>query len=97
MSVFHFIILSFCVYRITVLIARDACPFHVCAKLREIDRLKVLKCPFCSSLWVSAFVNLAYYYFGLKSEFVVLIAIIFAMSAITIILDRCFTVDYIAK
>jgi len=97
MNVFHFIVLSFAVYRLTVLVSRDACPFKVCAKLRTIDRLKVLKCPFCSSIWVSAVVNVAYYYACSRSETVILLGLIFAMSAITIILDRCFTSDYLAN
>jgi len=97
MTIFHFIILSLCVYRITILVSRDACPFHICSKLRKIDKLKVLKCPFCSSLWVSAIVNLAYYYACVKSEVLVLVALIFAMSAITICLDRIFTSDYLAN
>ncbi len=95
MSVFPFIILSLAVYRLTVLISRDGGPWNICVKLRE--KSKLAKCPYCSSIWISAVVNVAYYYSCEQSPFPVLLGLIFAMSAITIILDRCFTEGYLVK
>lgn len=97
MKVFDFIVLSIATYRLTVLVTRDACPFHVCSKLREIDRLKVLKCPFCSSVWLSALLNTIYYFTCAKTDGVVFACLIFAMSGIAVMLDRIFTADYVAK
>ena len=97
MTIFHFIILSLAVYRLTVLISRDSCPFKVCAKLRAYDRLKVLKCPYCSSVWISAVVNIIYYQTCFASPITVLVALIFAMSAIAIMCDRIFTSDHLAN
>ncbi len=96
-SVFPFIILSLAVYRLTVLISRDGGPFNVFMELRKIDSLSVLRCPYCSSIWISAFVNVGYYYSCEQSPIPVLLGLIFAMSAITIILDRCFSADYLVK
>lgn len=97
MTIFHFIILSLAVYRLTVLVSRDGGPFKVFVKLRTIDRLKVLKCPYCSSVWISAVVNVAYYYSCEQSPIPVLLGLIFAMSAISICLDRIFTADHLVK
>ncbi len=95
MTVFQFIILSLAVYRLTVLIARDVGPFNLCFRLRQ--RFRVFKCPFCIGIWVSAAVNLTFYLACVRSELVVLLALIFAMSAIAIMLDRTFSADYEGK
>ncbi len=94
-TIFHFIILSLAVYRITVLISRDAGPWNVFTRLRI--KSKLAKCPYCSSVWVSAFVNVAYYYSCEQSPIPVLLGLIFAMSAISIAMDRVFTADHIVK
>lgn len=95
MTIFPFIVLSLAVYRLTVLVSRDAGPFNVFVRLR--DKSKLAKCPYCSSVWISAVVNVAYYYSCEQSPIPVLLGLIFAMSAITIILDRCFSADYLVK
>jgi hypothetical protein len=86
------------VYRLTVLIVRDLGPYRIFARLRSIDRCsKLLKCVFCTSLWLSAGVNLLYYFTLEQSPKVMVAMSVLAMSGIAIMLDRTFTADYSPK
>lgn len=96
MSVFYFIVGCLATYRLTVLIARDAGPFQVFKRLRSLDKgTKMLRCPFCVSIWVGSFVALGFYLFGNVHETRAgWFFISTAFSAVAICLDRVFTADY---
>lgn len=98
MTVFHFIILSLAVYRMTVLIVRDVGPWRIFSKLRCVARWsKLLTCVFCTSIWVSGLVNALYYFACETSPLIVVAMSVFAMSGIAIILDKTWTADYAPK
>lgn len=92
MSAFQFCIASLCCYRLTVLFARDAGPREVMKKLRKGNKL--LSCPFCVSVWMGALLEFAFYLFGVRDLPVMCFCLALGMSAVSIILDRCFTADY---
>lgn len=93
-NVFTFIVASLACYRATVLIARDACPWRICARLRAIDRFsKLLKCPLCVSIWCAVVIEAAFYLSGVRDIPAKVACLILAMSAISIALDRTFTAD----
>lgn len=95
MTPFLFIICSLACYRATVLIARDAGPWRIFARLRQQDRYsKLLKCPYCVSVWVAIFIQTAVYLSGVNDSFVVCVLLVLSYSAIAIALDRVFTADH---
>lgn len=98
MTALQFIIGGLATYRLTVLIARDAGPYRIFAKLRENDRYsKLLKCPFCTSVWAGALVYLIQVLSGIDTELVLGLLFVLSYSAIAIALDRVFSADHLAK
>lgn len=99
MSPFLFIVGALACYRLTVLVSRDKGPFGIFAKLRSLDKgTSVLKCPYCSSVWLAGFVCLVLHYFaGVIDTGGAWFCILFAFSAISICLDRVFTSDHLQK
>ena len=99
MTVFQFIIGALATFRLTVLVSRDAGPFHVFSKLRSLDKgTSVLKCPYCSSVWLAGFICLLFYFFGgVMCNLAEWCCILFSFSAISIGLDRILTSDHLAK
>lgn len=95
MNWWYLILGGLATYSMTVLIVRDAGPWKIIKRIRELDRYsKLLKCPFCVSVWIAGFVNLAYFLIGIETNLVILFLSLFAMRAISIMLDRAFTSDY---
>lgn len=98
MTALQFIVGALATYRLTVLIARDAGPWRIFAKLRENDRYsKLLKCPFCVSVWAGAIVYLVQYFALIDTELMVSVLVVLSYSAISIAADRVFTADHLAK
>lgn len=98
MTPYLFILASLACYRLTVLIARDAGPWRMFAKMRKVDRFsKLLKCPFCVSIWCALLIETAFYFSGLRNIPVIMACNILAMSAVSIALDRIFTVSHQAE
>jgi len=81
-------------YRVTVLIARDIGPFKIFQRLRKIDRCsKLLKCPFCVSVYVGSATSASLWLAGYQLPIVMWFMLSLAFSAVTIVLDRTFTAD----
>lgn len=98
MTVFQFILASLCCFRLTVLIVRDVGPWRMFARLRSVAHFtKLLTCVFCTSLWVAAGIETAFLLSRVHDKPVVIVCIVFAMSGITVILDRTWTVDHNPK
>lgn len=93
MTVFQFILAGLCCYRLTVLIARDRGPWKMFERLRMLQP-KWLGCPFCVSVTIAAVIEAAFWCSGVRDSYVVAACIVFALSAVAIILDRCFTADH---
>lgn len=92
MTPFLFILAALAAFRITVLIVRDNGPWDVFARLRKVARFsKLLSCVYCVSVWVGFLIEVSLYYAGVKNHPVVAVCIVFALSAVAIILDRTFT------
>src|ERR1041385_620061 len=86
---------AFATYRLTVLISRDLGPFGICAKLR--NNSKLLKCPYCTSVYTGSLVSIGLYFSGFTIPVIMWCIISLSFSAASIILDRCFSSDYIGK
>jgi len=86
---------AFATYRITVLISRDIGPFGICTKAREHSKL--LKCPYCTSVYTGSLVALGLYFSGFTMPVIMWCIISLSFSAASIILDRCFSADYLPK
>jgi hypothetical protein len=81
-------------YRVTVLITRCVGPYGLFKKLRSIDRCsKLLKCPFCVSVYVGAITAVGLWLAGYFEPWPMWIMIALAFSSVTIALDRTFTAD----
>lgn len=93
MTVFQFILAGLCCYRLTVLIARDRGPWKMFERLRLLSP-KWLGCPFCVSVTIAMVIEAAFFLSGIRDKPVVIACIVFALSAVAIILDRMFTVDH---
>jgi hypothetical protein len=82
-------------YRVTVLISRCFGPWGIFKKLRSIDRCsKLLKCPFCVSIYIGSFTAFALWLSGYEMPVAMWFILSFALSGITIALDRTFTADH---
>jgi hypothetical protein len=82
-------------YRLTILISRCLGPWGIFKKLRSIDRCsKLLKCPFCVSMYVGALTCVGLYFAGYVMPLPTWIILSLAFSAITIMADRTFTSDH---
>jgi hypothetical protein len=82
-------------YRLTVLITRDAGPWQIFKRLRGIDRCsKLLKCPFCVSVYMGAAVCGALAISGYNLPIAMWFCLSLAFSAVSIALDRTFSADY---
>lgn len=93
-----FFIASLACYRVTVLITRCLGPWEIFAKLRAIDRCsKLLTCPKCVSIYAGASAAFGLWLAGYVEPWPNWIMLSLAFSAVTIILDRCFTFDYNPK
>lgn len=92
MTIFQFFLASLCCYRLTVLCSRDSL-FKPVRALRYIGPF--VGCHFCISVWLAAFIELAFVFSGVRDAPVVIGCIVFSMSAITIMLDKCFTADHV--
>lgn len=91
MTPFQFILASLCCYRLTVLFSRD----EVTKPLRKLPYVgHVIGCPFCVAIWLAAGIELAFIFSGVTDLFVVEAAIVFALAAVSLILDRCFSSDH---
>lgn len=90
---FVFLIACLATYRLTVLVARDRGPFDCFAKLRKLAP-KWLGCPFCFSITAAALIDMALYLNGYRDNPAMVFCTVLALSAVAIILDRCFTVDH---
>lgn len=89
---------GFACYRMTVLIARDLGPFGVFKWLRSNKRLGGLaSCPYCVSVYTGSLVSLGLWFSGILMPVVMWVILALSFSAISIILDRCFSSDYVAK
>lgn len=89
---------GFATYRLTVLIARDLGPFEIFKWLRSTKRLGGLaSCPYCVSVYTGSLVSLGLWYSGILMPIAMWAILSLSFSAISIILDRCFSSDYIAK
>lgn len=93
MKPFIFILASLAVYRLTVLVTRDAGPFDFLKKLRKLAP-KWLGCPFCFSVTAAALIDSALYLTGYRDPWAIMACRTLAMSAIAIALDRVFTADH---
>jgi hypothetical protein len=89
------LISAFGTYRLTVLISRDLGPFGICSKLREHSKL--LKCPYCTSVYTGSLVALGLFFSGFTAPIVLWFILSFSFSAVSIVLDRCFTADWTPK
>lgn len=100
MTVFQFVICALACYRCTVLIARDACPWRICARLRKVRGLSnLLKCPYCVSLWCAALIVTAFYAcqsWKIGDNPAMPALTVLALSAVAIMLDRTFSDGYVA-
>lgn len=95
MNFLYWIIGGMATYRITVLIVRDAGPWHILKKLRQIDRCsKLLKCPYCVSIYAGSIISLAFYLGGVKEPLVLWPCISLSFSAFSVMADRIFTSDH---
>lgn len=96
MTVFQFILAALACYRLTVLFSRDAGPFKVFTKLRTLKHGigPLFGCPFCVSIHLGLAIVIAFNLSGVKDSFVVSAAIVLALSAVSIILDRTWTSDH---
>jgi len=95
MSVFEFILGSLACYRVTVLFARDEGPFKVFKKLRGAPYIGLMTgCPFCVSIWLGVGLETAFYFSGVHDSVVVSACIALGFSAMSIILDKCFSADH---
>lgn len=94
-TIFQFCLASLATYRLVVLFARDAGPFGLFKKLRALKGIgPMVGCPYCISIWLSANIEAAFFVSGVRDILVVSIAIVFALSAVSLILDRTFTSDF---
>lgn len=93
MTVFQFILAALACYRLTVLIARDRGPWKMFERLRMLSP-KWLGCPFCVSVSIAMAIEAGFYFSGFRDSYVVIACIVMAISAVAIILDRCFTIDH---
>ncbi len=87
-----FFVSAFATYRITVLISRDVGPWGICKKLREHSKL--LKCPYCTSVYVGSLTALVLWISGFVMPFGMWCILSLAFAGATIVLDRCFSADY---
>lgn len=92
MTFWQWTLAALCCYRMSVIVSRDRGPFRIFSRLRAVPKLKeFLSCTFCTSIWIAIGIEAAFYLSGVKDIPVVVIAIVFSLSAIAIILDRTFT------
>jgi len=82
-------------YRLTVLVSRDIGPFGVFHNLRKHSKL--LKCPYCMSVYTGAFVSLGLFIDGISMTIPMWFILSLSFSAVSIVLDRCFSADYQPK
>ncbi len=87
-----FFVSAFACYRVTVLISRDVGPFGICKKAREHSKL--LKCPYCTSVYVGSLTALVLWISGFVMPFGMWFILSLAFAGATIVLDRCFSADY---
>ncbi len=87
-----FFVSAFATYRVTILISRDLGPWRIFARLR--DKSKLLKCPYCTSVYVGSLVTVGLWASGFVMQWPMWIILSFGLSASSIILDRCFSADY---
>lgn len=91
----EFWIAALCTYRITILLSRDLGPWRIFARLRAIDRCsKLLKCPFCVSVYVGSLTSFALFFCGYSLPWPLWFMLALAFSSVSIALDRTFTADY---
>jgi hypothetical protein len=91
----EFWITALACYRITVLISRCLGPWGVFKSLRAIDRCsKLLKCPFCVSIYIGGFCSFCLWLSGYSEPFAIWFFLSLAFSGVTIVLDRTFTADH---
>ena len=88
-----FFISAFATYRITVLISRDVGPWGLCKKLRQHSKLA--KCPYCTSVYVGSLVTVGLWISGFIMALPMWVILSLAFSASSIVLDRCFSSDYL--
>jgi len=86
---------ALCCYRLSVLISRDIGPFGICEKLRKHSKLA--KCPYCTSVYMGSLVAIGLYFSGFVMPFITWCILSLSLSASSIVLDRCFTSDYLPK
>lgn len=94
MTVFQFVLGSLCCYRLVLLLTRDIGPFGSMRSLRKLNP-KLLGCPYCSSIWIAAGLEAGFYFCGHRSDAVIMVCEVFAMSAVAVILHRTFSADYL--
>lgn len=83
-------------YRLTIFVARDRGPMELFTRIRRSLYLGTwAKCPFCVSPYAAALVAVLLYLAGVYEPLAMWILLVLAWSAITIALDRTFTVDVI--
>lgn len=96
MTAFQFILAALACYRLTVLFSRDAGPFKIFTKLRALKHGigPLFGCPYCISLWVAAAIETGFFFSGVRDLPIVMLSIVLALSAISIMSDRVFTSDH---
>lgn len=96
MTTLQFIIAGLATYRATILITKDLGPWRIFEHLRKLSP-RWLGCPFCFSITVGALVSFTLFCARVETSPVICVLSVFAFSAISIILDRCFTFDHSPK
>ncbi len=89
-----FFVSSFATYRITVLLSRDL----ISKPIRSIPYLgKVAKCPYCTSVYVGSLTAFVLWISGFVMPLPMWFILSFSLSGVSIILDRCFSADYLGN
>lgn len=95
MTPFQFLLACLACYRLTVLVSRDLGPFGLFKAIRILPWIGNLAgCVFCSSPWIAAAIVAGFWFSGIRDAPIVTACIVFAMSGVTIALDRIFTSDH---
>ncbi len=89
-----FFISALACYRITVLISRDL----ISKPIRSIPYIgKVAKCPYCTSVYMGSLTCGALWISGFVMPFAMWCILSMAFAGATIVLDRCFSADYVGN
>ena len=102
MTLLEFAILGLATWRVSALLSKEAGPFDVFKRIREKAGIthdenddvfmvphkffaELLSCVWCTSIWVGAFWGC---FFAVTPQICTIVAMLFALSAVAILLDR---------